>query len=298
MSLSMTFTRSRIKYGPFPNGLNVIDLLNENIQQYNAYTSACATATPSTDPTSLCGIFGNQFASATVVCGNPPTLNCPTPVNVANPYFNSVPQPLFDRNGEYTTYTQVPSPFNNAIGFETPFQSTLVLNWKHGALNVSPNFVFSTQGKYGSPLVWPGYDPTTCSVTGAGNVADRTSCTGFIFLPDKFTGHFDNLGEFPQPNRLTANLSISYDFSPRFRSTLTVANLIDHCYQRNVPWANGPTCEYAQLPSNFLPPAGNFVDNPPIQLAYPYGEWYNNIEIGQIGQRNPTEAVLEFSFKP
>jgi hypothetical protein len=290
MSLSMTFTRSRIKYGPFPNGLNVIDLLNENIQQYNSYTSACASATPSTDPTSLCGIFGNTNAIA-VFTNN-------VAGGVSNPYFTDGPQPLLDRNGEYTTYTQVPSPFNNAIGFETPFQTTLVLNWKHGALNVSPNFVFSTQGKYGSPLVWPGYDPSTCTAVTSGTTADRTSCTNFIFIPDKFTGHFDNLGEFPQPNRLTANLSISYDFSPRFRSTLTVANLIDHCYQRNVPWANGPTCEYAQLPSNFLPPAGNFVDNPPIQLAYPYGEWYNNIEIGQIGQRNPTEAVLEFSFKP
>lgn len=49
---------------------------------------------------------------------------------------------------------------------------------------------------------------------------------------------------------------------------------------------------------HLLPPAGNFVKNPPIQLAYPYGSWYNNIEIAQMGQKNPIEAVLEFELKP
>jgi hypothetical protein len=284
MSLSATYTRSRIKYGPFPNGLNVIDQLNENIQQYNSYTSACANASPSSNPRSLCGVWGN--ANATAISSDS---------GVTNPYFDLKAQPLFDDQGEYTTYDQVPSPFNNAIGFETPFQSTLVLNWKHGPLNISPNFVFSTQGKYGSPLVWPGYDPQTCA---PGSPVNTSTCTGYIFIPDKYTGVFDNLGAFQQPNRLTANMAISYDFSPRFSMTVTAANLIDHCYQRNEPWQNSTTCEYAQLASNLLAPAGNFVANPPVQLAYPYGSWYNNIEIGQIGQKNPTEAVVEFHYNP
>jgi len=282
-ALSATFTRSKIRYGPYPSGLSVIDLLNEQIQIYNSYTSGCAGASFSSNPRSLCGVNGNNNA-APVLNGND------------NPYFNAKPQPLLDPNAQYTTYDQIPSPFSNAIGFETPFQTSLILNWKSGPLTITPDLLFSMQGKYGSPLVWPGYDPNTCT-PGQGVVNPQT-CTGSIFIPDKYTGVFDNLGAFQQPNRLTANLSVGYEFNKHFSATLTAANLIDRCYQRNVPWQNGPTCEYAQLQSNLLPPAGNFVKNPPIQLAFPYGSWYNNLEIAQMGQKNPIEAVIEFEYKP
>ena len=287
-ALSATYTRSRIQYGPYPSGLNVIDLLNEQIQIYNSYTSACAGVASSSNPQSLCGV---NFNPATGAQNAAPV----EPNGINNPYYNNRAQPLLDPHAWYTTYDEIPSPFSNAIGFETPFQASLVVNWKSGPFTLTPNFIYSTQGKYGSPLVWPGYDPTTCS--GAGN-ANPQDCTGYIFIPDKFTGVFDGLGAFAQPQRLTANLSMSYEFNHHVTTTLTIANLIDHCYQHNVPWANGPTCEYAQLQSNLMPPAGNFVKNPPIQLAYPYGSWYNNLEIAQMGQRNPVEATLEFELKP
>lgn len=287
-ALSATFTRSKIRYGPYPSGLSVIDLLNEQIQIYNSYTSACAGVAPSKNPQSLCGVNFNPSAQS-------PNALPVEPNGIDNPYFNAKPQPLLDPNAQYTTYDEIPSPFSNAIGFETPFQASLVLNWKSGPLTITPNFLYSTQGKYGSPLVWPGYDPQTCSGSGAAN---PQTCTGSIFIPDKYTGVFDNLGAFAQPQRLTANLSVGYEVNKHLTATLTAANLIDHCYQHNVPWANGPTCEYAQLQSNLLPAAGNFVKNPPIQLAYPYGSWYNNLEIAQMGQKNPVEAVLEFEYKP
>jgi len=285
-AVSATYTRSKIQYGPYPSGLNVIDLLNENIQQYNSYTAACAGASQSSDPSSLCGIYGNANALAVESNG------------IGNPYFNAKAQPLLDPHAAYTTYDEIPSPFSNAIGFETPFQMSVILNWKNGPLTITPNFLYSTQGKYGSPLIWPGYDPNSCTGVVSGTKADTTTCAGSIFIPDKYTGVFDNLGAFQQPNRLTANLSIGYTFNSHFSATLTGANLIDHCYQRNVPWANGPTCQYAQLQSNLLPGAGNFTTNPPPQLKYPYGSWYNNLEIAQMGQRNPVEAILEFQFKP
>ncbi len=289
-ALSATYTRSKVQYGPYPSGLNVIDLLNEQIQAYNSYTSACATAAPSSNPLSTCGVNGNAFAI--------PVFTNNVAGGVTNPYYNAKPQPLLDPHAYYTTYDEIPSPFSNAIGFETPFQMSLILNWKSGPLTVTPNLIFSTQGKYGSPLVWPGYDPSTCTAVTSGTTADTTSCSNYIFIPDKYTGVFDNLGAFQEPNRLTANLSIGYEFSKHLTATLTAANLIDHCYQRNLPWSNGPTCQYAQLQSNLLAPAGNFVANPPIQLAYPYGSWYNNLEIAQMGQRNPIEATLEFEVRP
>ncbi|MBV8223058.1 MAG: hypothetical protein JO293_06820, partial [Candidatus Eremiobacteraeota bacterium] len=176
-------------------------------------------------------------------------------------------------------------------------ESSLVLNYRHGSWAITPNFTWSTQGNYGSPLVWPGYDPATCASVTAGNTADPTTYSGFIFIPDKYSGHFDNLGAFAQPSRLTMGVQLEYDVNPHVTTTLTFANLVDTCYQRKMPWDSSTTCMYAQLASNLLAPAGNFTNTPPIQLAYPYGNWYNNIEIGQEGQKLPLEATLQVSFK-
>ena len=93
------------------------------------------------------------------------------------------------------------------------------------------------------------------------------------------------------------SLGIGWQPTDRIGANLTVTSLIDHCYQRKFPWDSATTCIYAQLPSNLLAPAGNFVANPPIQLAYPYGSWYNNTEIGQEGQKTPTSWSLEMNFK-
>jgi hypothetical protein len=295
VQLSATYTNSTIKYGNFPNGRNIVDLLNDYVQNYNAYTSACSTATSSL--TGPCGLEGNSLAHPCFLAGSTTPDDLCLAGSIANPYFGQPMQKLFDRNGSYTTYDQIPAPFNNAIGFATPFQTSLVVNYKHGPLTVTPSLTYSTQGKYGSPLVWPGYDPTTCTGTTVGNSADPQTCSNFLFIPDKYTGHFDNLGEFAQPQRLTMGLQLGYEFSQHVSTTLTFANLVDVCYQHHQPWDNGTTCMYAQLASNLLAPAGNFVANPPVQLAYPYGNWYNNIEIGQEGQKLPVQAVLEVNFK-
>jgi hypothetical protein len=293
LQLSATYTNSTIKYGNFPNGRNVVDLLNDFVQNYNAYTSACATATPSLS--GPCGLEGNSLAHPCFAAGVADD-TCVAVGTVANPYFNQTVQPLFDRTGSYTTYDQIPAPFNNAIGFATPFQTSLIINYKHGPLTITPNVMYSTQGKYGSPLVWPGYDPTTCAPL-SGTTADPTTCTGSLFIPDKYTNRFDNLGAFAEPQRLTMGLQIGYEISPHVSTTFTIANLVDVCYQHHQPWDNASTCMYAQLASNLLAPAGNFVANPPKQLAYPYGNWYNNIEIGQEGQKLPIEATVQVQFK-
>lgn len=304
LKASMTLLRSRIKYGNQPNGQNIIDLLNIYVRNYNAFTSACAgnTSLPCTAdgiaPVTAAACFA-PASSSSPPPGSPEP--CSVPLAVPNPYFNQPLQPFFDRNGEYTTYGQIPAPFNNANGFETPFAMTLILNYKHQKWNVTPSFTYSVGASYGSPLVWPGYDPTTCGNTAGGLAAGVTtgpqSCTGFLFIPDKYTGKFDGLGAFKQPARLTANVSVGFQPTERVTLTLTIASLIDHCYQRGFPWDSPTTCIYGQLESNLLAPAGNFAANPPPQLAFPYGSWYNNLEIGQDGQKLPTSATLEVQFK-
>lgn len=289
MQASLTYLNSTIKYGPQPNGQNVIDLLNNFIEQYNSFTSGCVTPNPT-----ICGAFGANNAHPTFTNGT-------TGVVTTNPYYNLAPQPLFDRNARYTTYSTIPAPFNNANSFATPFATSLILNYKHQKWSVTPSFTYSIGASYGSPLVWPGYDPSSCGNVSAVSqpAPDLTpmGCASSIFIPDKYTGHFDALGAFQQPSRLTANLAIGLHVSDRIEATLTGSSLIDRCWQRGFPWDSQTTCVYGQLASNLLAPAGNFVANPPIQLAYPYGSWYNNTEIGQEGQKSPTTWSLETTFK-
>ena len=296
-TLSYTFTRSRVKYNNFGGGnRNEIDNLNDYIRNYNAYTSACASGT---NP-GLCGTTSNGAAAAPCYLGGT-TPGAPDPAcgagSIANPYFNAKPQALFDRNGEYTPYDILPAPFQGANGYETPHVATLVLNYKRNKFAFTPSMTFSSGSFYGSPLVYPGYDPVACGATTTGNAADPTTCSAYLFIPDKFTGKFDSFGDLREPSRLTLNAQFSYEATPRVKFTFTMTGLTDSCFQHKYPWDNASTCVYAQLPSNLLAPAGNFVANPPVQLAYPYGSWYNNSQTGFVGQKLPMNAFLSADIR-
>jgi hypothetical protein len=294
--LSYTFTRSRVHYNNFGTGnTNEIDNLNDYIRNYNAYTSACANQ----QNTKNCGTTsGGVLASPCYV--NPPTGSVADPTCVAdgvyaaiaNPYYNMPLQPLMDRNGEYTPYDILPSPFQGANGYETPDVVTMVLNYKHTKFSVTPSLTFSSGSFYGSPLVYPGYDPLSCSGVTAGTTANTQMCSGYLFIPDKYSGRFDSFGAFREPTRLTTNLQFGYEASHAVSFTLTMTGITDTCYQRHYPWDSTSTCVYAQLASNLLAPAGNFVADPPIQLKYPYGSWYNNSQTGFVGQKLPFNAFL------
>jgi len=292
--LSYTFTRSRVTYNNFGNsGQNEIDNLNQYIQNYNAYTKACASGTN----TALCGTTSNGQPAAPCYAGGVADPTCSMANTVANPYYNQPAQPLMDRTGSYTPYDILPAPFQGANGYETPDVATLVLNYKIKKFAITPSATYSSGSFYGSPLTYPGYDPISCTGTTTGTTADTTTCSGYLFIPDKYTGKFDTFGAFREPTRLTTNLQLSYDVSPKVKITLTTTGIMDQCYQRHEPWDSGSTCVYAQLASNLLAPAGNFVTNPPVQLQYPYGSWYNNSQTGFVGQKLPFNAFLSADIK-
>jgi Carboxypeptidase regulatory-like domain/TonB dependent receptor len=299
--LSYTFTRSRVTYNNFGNsGRNEIDNLNDYIRNYNAYTKSCS----SSQNTALCGTTtSGALASPCYVyvagSGGVADPTCTVTAQgspIANPYYNDPAQPLMDRTGEYTPYDILPAPFQGANGYETPDVATLVLNYKIKRLSITPSATYSSGSFYGSPLTYPGYDPTTCTAVTSGTTADTTTCN-YIFIPDKYSGHFDTFGSYREPTRLTTNLQFSYETGPKVKFTLTMTGLMDQCYQRHEPWDSGSTCVYAQLASNLLAPAGNFVSNPPIQLAYPYGSWYNNSQTGFVGQKIPFNAFLSADIR-
>ncbi len=295
--LSYTFTRSRVTYDNFAGGsTNEIDNLNDYIRNYNAFTSACAGKSN----TALCGATPTGVSDSPCYNQGAPDPSCTGAGAVANPYWNAAPQPLLDRTGSYTPYDILPAPFQGANGYETPDVVTAVFNYKHNKLSITPSLTFSSGSFYGSPLIWPGYDPTSCTAATTGLQADTTTCSNYLFIPDKYSNKFDTFGAFAEPSRLTANLQLGYEMSHNTKLTVAMTGLTDTCFQRGYAWDNPSTCVYAQLASNLLAPVGNFVTDPskiPVQLAYPYGSWYNNSQTGFVGQKLPFGIFVDLSTR-
>ncbi|MEO6835502.1 MAG: TonB-dependent receptor, partial [Candidatus Tumulicola sp.] len=298
--LSYTYTNSRIKYSSVSNGVSVLDNLNAAIEQYNSYTHACAGSAANS---TICGggLYGGN-ADPSFSHGH---------VRVANPYYNAALQPLLDKNAWFTTYDVIPTAFSSANGFAVPSVAALVLNYKHDRLTVTPNVTYSSGSYYGSPLVWPGYVPQSCtqnpartpktpgaSCSGSYTTASGgTNAPGVIFLPDPYTHQFDTLGALRQPWQLTLNLQASYQASSRATITVTASNLYNRCFQRGYAWDDPNICMYSNLPSNILAPAGNFLTTPPVQLKYPYGPWSNQTEVGYTAVKQPFQFTADLNVR-
>jgi outer membrane receptor protein involved in Fe transport len=317
-ALSYTYTHSRIEYQNFPNGStrNVIDNLNSYIQDYNQYTSKCASS-PSNNPNNPCFYPGGTPTLQTGVAPAPcyTTSGAPDPScaagDVTNPYWNSAPQPLLDRNGSYTTYDVIPGPVSAENGYETPHVATFILNYRRHGFAITPSLNFTSGAFYGAPLAWPGYRPETCAAQlttgGAAQPADPVSCTDAgllpVFTPDPFNGgKFDTLGAFQQPWRLSLNLNLSYDVSKNITADVLLSNLVDHCGQRGYAWDNANVCVYSNLPSGIFYPAGNFFPNSlyaaaPVQMKFPYSFWLNNNNTGFVGVKIPFQATFSVRVK-
>ncbi len=187
-----TLNESRVRYNDLgTSAQNAIDVQNAYIQQYNSYTGHCGTAT---GPNSLCGAYGTTYSHPAF-----PALNGSA---VTNPYFGQPAQPLFARNGWYTPYDVLPSPFSGASGYNVPTNLSLILNYKRGRWTFTPTATFVAGGKYGSPLTWPGYDPALCL---APPKPARVAC-GQLLIPDAYTGKFDAQGAFVVPCGLRSTL--------------------------------------------------------------------------------------------
>ena len=295
--LSYTYTYSHIQYGSLPNGSTLLTTVNNSIQLYNSYTSACATALPSTSPTAPCGVFGNSNAKATE-----------SGSGVANPYFNAPAQPLLNPNGSYPSYHVVPTGTQlSSASYGVPNNATLAITYHHQQLTVTPLFQFVSGSRYGSPQQQVGVDPATCAPLagsiagdkrypfgGSGAPYDATSCVNTIVIPDQITGKFDTPGAFLEPSLLAMDAQVSYDLTPRTTARLTLANIMQSCFGGSVePWTSGRTpCGY-DVVQGHIPPVGN-IYNPgnPIQrlVQYPYG-------YGNIPTTTAFNAYLALDFK-
>ena len=239
---SFTYTNSYINYTKLDNGATIIDGFNANIAQYNGFTKAGGGAPCYT----TAGAPSNSCA----------------PGSIANPYYNAPIQPLMDVNAQYATYTTFPGGVGAGgySSYSAPYVSTLILQWKHGPLAITPAIQFSGGIRYGVPLSTPGIDPSACTGGLGGTTAndprypygaaggapfDQTTCASNFAIPNQFTGRFDNVGAFVSPNQLLLHTQVTYDVNKRITLVGNFANIINRCWGgTKVPFSVNHACNY------------------------------------------------------
>jgi len=311
---SYTYTHSMIKFTPLPNGSTVLDSINQGVGTYNAYTSACAGKT-----TAQCGGGLDSNGNVAAPCytsGGQPDPACAAG-SVANPYWNAPAQPLFDTNASYLPYDTIPGGLDSAAtSFITPNAASLIINYKRDKLALTPSFQYFSGGYYGAPFVTPGIDPASgCAPLPAGTAAadprypygsaagapyDATTCPGTLGagIPNPFTGKFDNLGAFRQPNQFLMHMQVSYEASPRITLTANLANIVNRCFGGDTePWtrfADNRVCAY-NLPFNavgvYLPTGNSYNPGSAFQpqAQFPYQQYYTGMQ--------PFNAYLDVKVK-
>lgn len=331
--LSFAYTNSYIHYGTLASGAygtTVITGTNQAISSYNAYTKACAPGGadagkigPNHVP--LCGVATNSLGQtvAAAPCytpvvgstGGQPVYNC-TAADVGNPYWNN-PQLLIDPNTAFPTYDIFPGGVgSSAAAYGVPYAASLILNYKHDKWAVTPSLSFSGGGKYGYPQSMPGINPAGCGAilpgaagyNGAGRY-DALSCAGNLTaIPDTYTGVFDPIGSFTQPNFFGLNLQLAYDVSPRLSLTGVLANIVNTCWGgTKAPWTStsGNVCGYAIGGfAGAIPPVGN-VYNPAgyhgsiIQplVQYPYNPLFGPYNQDGSSTKTPFQFYVTANIK-
>ena len=264
--LSFAYTNSYIKYGTLPNGTTIISPINATISNYNAYTRACAKGGADVGKSQygipLCGSTTSGVAAAKCYEDGQPS-PCGAPGAVLNPYWSAPAQSLLDPGQNFATYDVFPAGIGTAANaYNSPYVATMLLNYRHGRWAITPSLQFQGGGKYGAPESSPGIDPADpgCVPLQGSRRYDASACPTALVIPDPFTGVYDNLGAFTQPNEFMFNLQASYDLSPRITLTASMANIVNTCWGgTSAPWTyNDPNiCSYGVVGNGLVPPVGN-----------------------------------------
>src|SRR5580700_10482249 len=326
--LSFAYTYATVKYNMLPNGTTVLSPINAGISGYNAYTAACAPGGNAYGRRQ----FGQPMCSATSD-GKPPTA-CYTPGgtpdasckagDVANPYWRSPAFSLFDPSAAYLPFSIFPGPIGSGVNaYNYPYVATLLLNYKHDRLTITPSFQFVAGNRYGAPLTTPGVDPAAgCGrplpgstagdprypyrASGGGPFnANNSGCAATLSIPDPYTGQFDAIGAFREPAQLLAHLQIGYELSARVSLSVTLANLLQTCFGgQHTPftyyWSN-QTCLYTNLIGGpTTPPVGNAYNpgaNVQTFLRYPYEPYFGTYNDQTSSLSEPFNAYFTVKVK-
>jgi hypothetical protein len=324
--LSFAYTYATVKYSTLPNGTTVLSPINSGIAQYNAYTKACAPGGNAYGKKqfgeALCGYTTDGLYAAPCYTPNgTPDPSC-KPGDVANPYWRSPAFSLLDPTASYLPFSIFPGGVGSGVNaYNYPYVATLILNYKHDKLTITPSFQYVAGNRYGAPLTTPGIDPAagcgkplTSSITGdprypyggaGGNPfnADNPGCAATLSIPDPYTGQFDGIGAFREPAQLLGHLQIAYQISPRVTASVTLANLLQTCFGGEHTaftyyWSNS-TCLYTNLVGGpYTPPVGNAYNpgaNVQTFLRYPYEPYFGTYNDATSSLTTPFNAY--FSLK-
>ncbi len=326
--LSFAYTDSYIKYGTLASGefgTTVITGTNQVISQYNAYTKACAPGGAYVGKT---GFNHVPLCATTNAAGNPQVAAAPcyttagapvmtgcTAADIGNPYWNS-PQGQIDPNSQFPTYDIYPGGIgSSASAYGAPYVATLLVNYKHDKFAVTPSLQFSGGTRYGAPQSNPGIDPAACTAVlpgvagfNGGGRYDAQSCGALTAIPDTYTGNFDGLGAFTQPNNIAMNMQLSYDVSPRVQLVGTLANIFNTCWGgTQAPWTsgNGNVCGYTVggfgseiFPvGNIYNPAGHNGSIIQPLVKYPYGPLFGPFNQDGSSTKGPFQFYLTAHIK-
>jgi hypothetical protein len=299
--LSFAYTHSQITYDVLNNGSTVVTGINNDIAAYNQLTkngggSPCYTITG---------------AATACVAGT-----------VANPYYNAPRQALINAGAAFPTYDILPGAIgSSAQTFGAPYVGSMILNYRHDKLAITPSFQFVAGSRYGAPETTPGIDPRTCtgvlgSPTGdprypygaaGGNAFNASDCGQLAAIPNPYTGVFDGLGAFVQPNQFLMNLQMSYDVSQKVTLVGTFANIASTCWGgTKAAWtlSQNNVCSYGLVNSGGgVAPVGNLY-NPPATvnsyqrlLRYPYGAFAGAVNVDGNSTLAPFQFFLEARIK-
>jgi hypothetical protein len=304
---AFTWTNSKVQFQnePLSSGGTVPNTtiqLNQVIAQYNSLTKSGG------------GSPCYRNAVAVSCSAKPITIGSQTFDVIQNPYYNQPSQGELDPNGWYNPYTTAIAPnLNGAVtSYISPLVSSLIVNYRHHKLAVTPSLQFQSGGFYGSPLDINGIDPRTCMLNSAGSgitkVSPKTNplqCNylatnpllgagtgqfGYFYIPNPQTGHFAAIGSYQNPSLFTGNLQLTYEATPKLTVTLTGANIFHTCFGgSSEPWtaANQPgpnICGYF--------PAGGVLNS----TIYP-ANFYNGTGINDFAA-NKVHTPFQQSYFP
>jgi hypothetical protein len=288
--LAFTYTDSKVNFqnvGLSTGGVitSTITTLNQVISAYNGLTKAGGGSPCYQGTNGVPCSAKSSSAQGTIL----------------NPYYNMPEQGLLSPGGWYNPYSTAIAPsLNGAIGsYISPIVSSLLLNWRHDKLAITPSISFQTGGYYGSPLDTTGVDPRACTQnslqTGITKVSPKTNplqCNylyndapgfspfGYLYVPNTQTGSylFDN---YQQPSSIVGNLQIAYDLSPNIKLTLLGAGLFHSCFGgTSAPWTA------ANPPSNVV--CGYSPDGGPLNSTLYPANFYNGTGIGDRAANKAT----------
>jgi hypothetical protein len=297
--LATTYTSSKVMFQNVPlttGGIipNELIALNQAITAYNGLTKAG-------------GGKPCYQAGVGVPCSEPNGKISSGFDTILNPYYNLPAQGLLNTGGWYNPYSTAVAPnLNGSVStYISPWVSSLIVNYRHDKLAITPSFNFQSGGYYGSPLDTEGLDPRTCvqnsAAAGITKVSPKTNplkCNylsivapglgqfSYLYVPNPQTGSFlfDNV---EQPNSIVGNLQVAYDVSPRIRLSVTGGGLFRACFGGTPePWTA------AFPPSNVYcgySPSGGSLNS----TIYP-SNFYNGTSINDVKANNGVRVPYAF----